>query len=118
MIADVAAPFRFENEEIRAELLRKGFEGDPESPSDAQPLAELSAAIALLESQPHSAGNETTIRQGSVSRTVKGGDFSPILATLRHRLNSLLGGGIAVAMPDYPETRRNQGWAGFGLPIR
>ena len=118
MIADVAAPFRFEDEEIRAELLRRGFAGEPGTPSDTQAVAELSAAIGLLESLPFSSRDETTIRQGSVSRTVKGGDFSLILATLRHRLNVLSGGGIAVVQPDYPETRRNQGWAGFGLPTR
>ena len=124
MIADVAAPFRFQNEEIDAELTRSGFEGDPEGETSQQLIPELTAAIALLESEPGTSGAETVIRQGSVSRTVKGGpgDLSGILASLRHRLNLALatqggfGVGITVVQPDYPETRRNQGWAGFGLP--
>ena len=124
MIADVAVPFRFQDEEIAFELTNAGFEGDPLGPTSQQLIAELTAAVTLLESQPGSAGYETTIKQGSVSRTVKAGDFSGVLASLRNRLNLALaaqyggGTGIAVVQPDYPETRRDQGWSGFGLPTQ
>lgn len=124
LIWDVAAPFRFQNETIGARLTRAGFSGDPLADSSEQEGPELLAAIRLVESVPGAASSETTVRQGSVSRTTKGGtgDYTALLATLRQRYAALIGAGldmgvgIAVVQPDYPEVRRCEGWSGFGLP--
>lgn len=122
MMGDVAAPFRFQDEEIAFQLTKSGFVGDPLATLPEQELPELTAAVLLLESLPGAAGDELTVKQGSVTRTVKGGtgDFVAILGTLRRRLDAInganlgIGAGIYVVEPYYAGLDPCRGYPGYG----
>lgn len=90
MIRDKAATFVFQDEEIGAALVLFGTTAEETERND---LAEIQAGIFLLEAEGGGSGTETTIRQGSVTRTYKdgAGDRTAILASLRRRLASLVG---------------------------
>jgi hypothetical protein len=85
---------RFQDDEIAAQLTLNGFVGNPFSSSvSRQELPEIEAAIAILQSEATGSSVEDTIKQGSVTRTKKGGsgDYSKILAALIARRNRVLG---------------------------
>lgn len=118
-IADKAAAFRFQDEEIAAELGFQGFGGDPSVNSTPQPIPEVRAAIVLLESLPQGTStSETSMKLGDQVFTSKGSgliDTSALLDNLRNRLETLLGivGDGEIVVLDGPNRDDRACYLGF-----
>jgi hypothetical protein len=111
LVSDRAARFDFQDEEIVYTLTLSGFDEDPLATTEEEPIPEIQAAIALIESMPSASttGDSVTIKTLTTTRTNASGikDRSGILRALYRRLRVVTressGGGMPAVADGYPE---------------